>query len=160
MEYYYCLGCDPDQENFVTYFDKADKDNDIGKLNLCASFAERLWESSVTYTDGTTTTIDPYSKCGLRVNVESNLTEGPDMWKVGHYNPSAERNVVIPHKVFASKEAFLEVVKPPFFSNFKINIVEEDSGIPCFSSATRAFGSIFALLLFVAAAAMIRVEEA
>ena len=51
LEFYYCLGCHPQQMKFV--------DVDAKEIHICESFAKSLWEES------------DYDRCGLNVNSDS-----------------------------------------------------------------------------------------
>merc|ERR1711871_54377 len=123
LEYYMCLGCNDKQPDYV----KEDKATGKKTINVCESFADKLWTENPRV----------YDSCGLNIKkVYPGAQQVPD-------------GFVLPSRYYNNASEFLNVVKPPFFDGFDINIVpKSDTKTKCLnSSASRLASSLFIMLV-------------
>ncbi|GBG26803.1 Hypothetical Protein FCC1311_030252 [Hondaea fermentalgiana] len=131
LEHFFCFGCHPEQPTF-TLSNVAEPE-----IRVCQSLADALFELDL-------------ERCGISIGIANSLMNAsnpaPD-WEIGFHEPSDERQVIIPKKVFKDSETFLNAIKPPYFENYKVVIVPDDG--ECFSPAGRVISRFFASVLAV-----------
>lgn len=125
LEFYFCLGCNEKQYDFVT-----NKPEPI--LRVCKTFADMLFsppDSEATANINSDSDPDSYERCGLNMKVQNKDTDPAAFWVPGHFihAESFDRQVVMPFHVFANASQFLDTLKPPFFEEYKIQIVDTQS---------------------------------
>lgn len=128
LENYFCIACDPTEFEYVN--------EDTHTLRVCTDYANQLFNLD-------------YSKCGIKMYVENpkTKTDPGALWEIGVYNASTSSNVVFPKLVFASAQAFLQHLLPPYFEGFTVQIVEGSDDEPCFTSNAAAMSSSIVLLM-------------
>lgn len=116
MELYYCFGCNPIQSEYIGKDERG-----LPSIRICESYAQELYESA-------------YEKCGLNLkvrNTDITVAQPAAEWNF-NYELTEERQVVIPNKVFRNASALLNAMKPPYFENYQIEIVNNGT---CFSNS-------------------------
>ena len=120
---FYCAGCNPKQPLFTS------TTNDQGlTMRVCKSFADAIWNP----TSGDASDPTKYDHCGV------NTGKDDDPQIPGRHVGEAAWN----------QTAFLNMVRPPFFEDYHIEIVPD--GDDCMSPAGRVVASaVLAVALFV-----------
>jgi hypothetical protein len=98
LEQYYCYGCHF-TEPLNTDLPDSEVEGDTGTIRLCKDYVERLWSGD--YNSPTS----EFDDCGMT------LPDG---------------DVVIPSKRFQNAEEFFNIIKPPLFDDYNIEIVENN----------------------------------
>ena len=131
LEFFFCLGCNPQQPNFVDVENK--------QIRICKGYYDQIWAASSSTTGDQTTDSygNNYDLCGITDTYTNNVT-GVEKTKV-----------ILPSNYFGNNEAagllFLNHFKPPFFEDYNISIstsAEDKAAGRCFSNgALRLAGS-------------------
>jgi hypothetical protein len=105
LENYFCYGCNPSEAS-STHFES-------NTIRLCRSFVEGIWGNNLM---SPTTTFD---NCGMTT-----------FWR-----PTDEQSTVIPSAEWANAYQFFWEVKPTFFGDFNVIIIDDSLDTNCFSAA-------------------------
>ena len=122
---FYCMGCNPKQPLFTT------TKNDKRKVRVCQTFANTIWDPSET-----STAVKKYDHCGV------NIGQADDPQIPGR------------HQSTWNQTWFLNLVRPPFFKDYEVEIVPDGYEDGCMSGAGRALAST-ALAVALAAVSML-----
>ena len=130
---FYCAGCNPKQPLFTTT-----KNDGAGgrKLRVCQTYADTIWTPT-----GDAEVAEKYDHCGVNVGRDD------DPQIPGRHTADPAWN----------QTAFLNMVRPPFFGDYEIEIVPDEDTRGCLSGAGQAaasallLGAVAALSVFVLA---------
>eukprot|EP01017_Pseudomicrothorax_dubius_P022159 TRINITY_DN2389_c0_g1_i3.p1 TRINITY_DN2389_c0_g1~~TRINITY_DN2389_c0_g1_i3.p1 ORF type:complete len:204 (-),score=29.62 TRINITY_DN2389_c0_g1_i3:37-648(-) len=106
LENYFCIACDSDQPTFM--------DTEKKVIRVCSTFARSIWVGGSNSTLNTSTQL--YDNCGM-----NSYWKGKD-----------GSDVILPSKEWGSIEEFFRDVKPPFFEDYTIQVVADNSQPPCY----------------------------
>merc|ERR1711871_403217 len=97
-------------------------------INVCESFANKLWTDNPRI----------YDTCGLNI-------------KEVYSGANVPSGFVLPSRYYNNASEFLNVVKPPFFDGFDINIIpKSDTDTKCLDSSASRLASSLVIMLVVA----------
>ena len=124
LEFFFCMACSPEQQDFVVGLNTS-----TPTIKLCQSYADNIWK-------------EDYESCGLNMKVMNPLITAdlPAAKWEQQFETSVDSQIVLPKLVFENVTAFLNAIKPPFFGNYEIVVVDEREE-SCFSASMKIFAS-------------------
>jgi len=127
LEAYFCLACSPSQPYAV------DSSAGVKTIQICKSLVEKFWSSDITKRT------ENFDNCGMSV-----VWGGED-----------QGEVILPSTYFSTAQNFVDTIKPPFFEDYTIQIVDDALYPNCYASGSilkasiLTFIGIFLLACFV-----------
>jgi len=113
LEAYFCYACDSSEPTYT--------DRSTMKIKICKSFLENIWQADL---NGPSTVFD---ECGMT-----------SIW-----DSSDSTSVVLPSEKFSTAYDFVYKLKPPFFKDYFVTVVDNNQG--CYSSSEITQVSLLAL---------------
>ena len=115
-----CLSCSPYEGNYIT---KPTETSTIKYINICKSFAEKLWNVTKDGTITLTTSTNRFDGCGfltLNSGISSRVSGG--------------ENFIYPSKVFTNFDDFITTIGIPYYdsSSYVFQVIE-GNGTNCFN---------------------------
>lgn len=109
-----CYSCSPFESQYLDIKDK--------RINICQKFAMKIWNASNFEELNKKSTI--FDNCGFYFE---NTPLENYLEKYGFINPNSDHlNYILISKVFTTFEDFVNTIKIPYFSDYKIRIIENN----------------------------------
>lgn len=110
-----CFACHPLENHYIN--------ETLKEIYICKDFAKRLWNATNDEELNFNTTI--FDNCGFKgdADIFEEISDG--------------KNYIIPSKNqnLSSFEEFFNIIKIPFFENYKLILVNEDDNINCYNKS-------------------------
>ena len=130
-----CFACSPFESQYLDIKNK--------RINICQKFAMKIWNASNVEQLNKKSTI--FDFCGFYFE---NTPLENYLENYGLINPNSDHlNYILISKVFSTFEDFVNTIKIPYFSDYKIAIIENNQN--CYNSNNKiSINFLFLIILF------------